>query len=221
MHTFGHPCRIDQIAEICARYRLPLVEDAAESLGSTYAHRHTGTFGLCGIYSLNGNKIVTCGGGGVIITADEKLAKAAKHLTTTAKISHPYEYVHDAIGYNYRLPNLNAALACAQLEQLGLFLANKRELARTYQEFFESTDLDFVHEPAGARSNFWLNAILLADRESRDAFLEATNRARVMTRPVWRLLNELEMYQDCQTDGLENARWLADRLVNLPSSPRL
>ena len=221
MHTFGHPCRIDAIADICEQYNIALIEDAAESLGSTYKDRHTGTFGLFGIYSFNGNKTVTCGGGGAIVTNNEDLAKKAKHITTTAKTPHPYEYVHDMIGYNYRLPNLNAALACAQLEQLNFFIDNKRKLAECYQDFFESLDIPFIHEPEHARSNYWLNAIILPDRKARDEFLKATNKAGVMTRPIWRLLNKLEMYKDCRTDALTNAQWLEDRLVNIPSSVKV
>jgi len=221
MHTFGHPCRIDAIADICQRYNIALIEDAAESLGSTYKDRHTGTFGLFGIYSFNGNKTVTCGGGGAIVTNDESLGKKAKHITTTAKVPHPYEYVHDMIGYNYRLPNLNAALACAQLEQLDSFIENKRELASLYKDFFESLDISFIHEPEHSCSNYWLNAVIMPDRKTREEFLKATNEAGVMTRPIWRLLNKLEMYKDCQTDALENAKWLEERVVNIPSSVRM
>ena len=221
MHTFGHPCRIDEIADICERYQTALIEDSAESFGSTYKQKHTGTFGLFGIYSLNGNKTVTCGGGGAIVTNDETLAKRAKHTTTTAKVPHPYEYFHDVIGYNYRLPNLNAALACAQLEQLNTFVENKRELARRYQEFFETLDIPFIQEPDHARSNYWLNTVVLHDRKTRDEFLEATNEAGVMTRPIWRLLNELDMYKTSQTDALTNAKWLEERVVNIPSSVRV
>lgn len=221
MHTFSHPCRIDRIAGICKRYHIALIEDAAESFGSTYKERHTGTFGLFGIYSFNGNKTVTCGGGGGIVTSEETLAKRLKHITTTAKVPHPYEYVHDMTGYNYRLPNLNAALACAQLEQLDYFIEKKRELARLYQEYFSSLNIPFIHEPKHARSNYWLNAIVLPDRERRNEFLKATNNAGVMTRPVWTLLNRLEMYKNCQTDTLRNAHWLEDRVVNIPSSVRL
>lgn len=220
VHTFGHPCRIDEIAEICNHYHIALIEDAAESIGSTYKGKHTGTFGLLGILSFNGNKTITCGGGGAIITHDAKLAKIAKHITTTAKVPHPYEYVHDAIGYNYRLPNLNAALACAQFEQLDNFIEKKRELAKTYQTFFESLGIPFIQEPAHACSNYWLNAIILPDHKTRDEFLEATNKANVMTRPAWRLLNQLEMYKDCQTNALTNAEWLEERVVNIPSSVR-
>ncbi len=221
MHTFGYPCRIDEIAEICNHYHIALVEDAAESIGSTYKGKHMGTFGLFGILSFNGNKTVTCGGGGAIVTHDGELAKTAKHITTTAKVPHSYEYVHDAIGYNYRLPNLNAALACAQLEQLDFFVENKRELARIYQEFFQSIGIPFIHDPEYARSNYWLNSIILPNRKAREEFLQATNEAGVMTRPIWRLMNKLEMYKDCQTDNLENAQWLEDRVVNIPSSVRV
>lgn len=221
VHTFGHPCRIDEIAEICNHYHIALVEDSAESLGSVYKGKHTGTFGLFGIYSFNGNKTVTCGGGGAIVTNDEALAKKAKHITTTAKLPHPYEYVHDITGYNYRMPNLNAALACAQLEQLDFFVENKRQLAGLYQKFFESLDIHFVHEPQHTRSNYWLNGIILSDKKTRDEFLKATNGAKVMTRPVWRLLNKLDMYKDCQADALENAQQLEERVVNIPSSVRM
>ena len=218
MHTFGHLCRIDEIAEICTYYHIPVIEDAAESLGSLYKGKHTGTFGLFGIYSFNGNKTVTCGGGGAIVTNDEALAKKAKHITTTAKMPHPFEYVHDVTGYNYRLPNLNAALACAQLEQLDSFIDRKRKLAETYKTFFESLGIPFVHEPDHARSNYWLNAIILSDSKTRDEFLKVTNNANVVTRPIWRLLNKLDMYKTCRTDALTNAKWLEERVINIPSS---
>ena len=221
MHTFGHPCRIDKIVEICKSYHIAVVEDSAESLGSKYKGRYTGTIGTLGIFSFNGNKTVTCGGGGAIVTNDKKIAKIAKHLTTTAKVFHPYEYLHDAIGYNYRMPNLNAALACAQLEQLDRFIKNKRELAKKYADFFKETKIKFITEPQEAMSNYWLNTILLPDYNARNEFLEATNAAGVMTRPAWKLLNTLEMYKNCQTDDLKNARWLEERVVNLPSSVRI
>lgn len=221
MHTFGHPCRVDAIAAICTRHHIPLIEDAAESIGSLYKNKHTGTFGLFGVYSFNGNKTVTCGGGGAIVTNDELLATRAKHVTTTAKLPHPYEYVHDMIGYNYRLPNINAALACAQLEQLSNFIENKRNLAEMYGEFFGSLGIPFVREPMEARSNYWLNSIIMPDRNARDEFLKVTNEAGIMTRPAWRLLNKLEMYKDCQNDALVTAQWLEDRLVNIPSSVRV
>lgn len=218
MHTFGHPCRIDTLVEICNHYNLTLIEDAAESLGSIYKDQHTGTFGRLGIFSFNGNKTITCGGGGVIITNDEALAGKAKHLITTAKIPHPYEYEHDEVGYNYRLPNLNAALACAQLENLNLFIKQKRQLAKQYATFFACQDIKFISEPPDARSNYWLNALLLSDHSSQQQFLQKTNAEGVMTRPVWNLLNTLAMYKKCQSDDLTNARWLAERLVNIPSS---
>jgi len=221
MHTFGHPCQIDEIADICDDYHIVLVEDAAESLGSTYKDQHTGTIGVFGIYSFNGNKTVTCGGGGAIVTNDETLAKETKHITTTAKVPHPFEYIHDAVGYNYRLPNLNAALACAQLEQLDLFIEKKRELAEMYHNFFESFGIAFIREPKHARSNYWLNAVILPDRGKHDEFLKATNKAGIMTRPVWRLLNKLDMYKACQTVALTNAKWLEERVVNIPSSVRV
>lgn len=218
MHTFGHPCRIDEIAEVCAEFGVPLVEDAAESLGSYYKGKHTGNFGLLGAISFNGNKIITTGGGGMIVTNDEEIARQAKHITTTAKIPHPYEFVHDQIGYNYRLPNLNAALGCAQLEQLDGFVKIKRNLAERYLGFFADKGVSFVTEPEGAISNYWLNAIILDSREARDSFLKYSNDRGVMTRPIWRMMTELEMFKHCQHDGLENSLWLEDRVVNIPSS---
>jgi len=218
VHVFGHPCRVDEIAEVCAGYGIPVVEDAAESIGSLFHRRHTGTFGVMGVFSFNGNKTVTSGAGGAIITADPLLAARAKHITTTAKVPHPYEYVHDEMGYNYRMPNLNAALACAQLEQLDRFIACKRNLAKRYAAFFEEQGIEFVTEPRFARSNYWLNAIILQDRATRDQYVEYTNQCGVMTRPAWRLLNTLPMFQGCQTDGLAQARWLEERIANIPSS---
>jgi perosamine synthetase len=218
VHIFGHPCRIDEIVRICSKYNMPVVEDAAESLGSLYKGRHTGTFGKMGIYSFNGNKTITCGGGGVIVTNDDSLARRAKHLTTTAKILHPYEYVHDEVGYNYRLPNLNAALACAQLEQLETFIENKRELAQKYSTFFRDLGIGFVQEPENARSNYWLNAIILENLEARDQFLEFTNNLGIMTRPIWRLMNKLSMFRSSQTERLDNSEWLEEQIVNIPSS---
>lgn len=218
MHTFGHPCKIDEIKEICDSWNITLVEDAAESLGSYYKNKHTGTFGKIGAFSFNGNKIITSGGGGVIVTDDEGLAKRAKHITTTAKIPHPYEYVHDEIGYNYRLPNINAALLVAQLEQLETFLVPKRELAKIYEEFFSSNSIKFIKESENSKSNYWLQAVLLDDLKQRDEFLEFTNKNGVMTRPIWKLMNELEMFKDCQKDDLKNAKYLEERVVNIPSS---
>lgn len=220
MHTFGHPCRIDEIKALCDAWHIVLVEDAAESLGSYYKEKHTGTFGTLGAFSFNGNKIITSGGGGVIVTDDEALAKRAKHITTTAKIPHPWEYAHDEIGYNYRLPNLNAALLCAQLEQLEGFLENKRDLAETYRRFFAGMGVDFAAEPPHGRSNYWLNAIVLANLEERDAFLEYTNAQGVMTRPIWKLMNRLPMFAHCRCGDLSNALFLSERVVNIPSSVR-
>jgi aminotransferase in exopolysaccharide biosynthesis len=221
MHTFGHPCEIDEIKAICDLWCIPLVEDAAESLGSFYKGKHTGTAGLLSAISFNGNKIVTAGGGGAIITNDKSLAKKAKHLTTTAKVPHKWEFNHDMIGYNYRMPNVNAALLCAQLEQLDVFVKNKRETANQYQSFCTKNKLDFISEPAHARSNYWLNALLLADKKEQIAFLELANTQGVMSRPVWTLLNELPMFKDCFVMPLVNSKWLADRLVNIPSGVRL
>ena len=221
MHTFGHPCKIEEIKNICDNWYITLVEDAAESLGSYYKNKHTGTFGKVGAFSFNGNKIITSGGGGVIVTDDEALAKRAKHITTTAKIPHPYEYVHDEIGYNYRLPNINAALLVAQLEQLKKFLASKRDLAIKYKEFFLNNSINFIEEPKECKSNYWLQAILLNDIDQRNQFLEFTNKNGVMTRPIWRLCNELEMFKDCQKTDLKNAKYLEQRVVNIPSSVRL
>ena len=213
MHTFGHPCKIDKIATICKKWYITLVEDSAESLGSFYKDKHTGTFGKMGIFSFNGNKIITSGGGGVIVTDDEKLANKAKHLTTTAKVPHPYEYIHDTIGYNYRMPNINAALLVAQLEQLDNFLANKRKTAKIYKKAFKN----FIDEPKNSKSNFWLNAILFKNKKQRDKFLKYSNKNGVMTRPVWQLCNKLPMFKHCQTDSLKNAKYLEKRVVNIPS----
>ncbi|KEY18813.1 LegC family aminotransferase [Kaistella antarctica] len=221
MHTFGFPLRIEELAEICKKWNIFLIEDAAESLGSFYKGEHTGTFGKIGIFSFNGNKTITCGGGGALITDDEELAKRAKHLTTQAKIPHPWKFSHDEIGYNYRMPNLNAALACAQLEQLNKILINKRELAEKYKSFFLETPYHFVTECTDSTANHWLNALILPDEMERDEFLTKTNANGVMTRPIWDLMSSLPMFENCQNDGLENSKWLVDRVVNIPSSARL
>ena len=218
MHTFGQPCRIDEIKEICDKYNISLIEDAAESLGSFYKDKHTGTFGQMGVISFNGNKIITGGGGGCVITDDEILAKRAKHLTTTAKVSHKWEFIHDMIGYNYRMPNLNAALLVAQLENLESFLLNKRELAMMYKDFFSDKACHFVEESLHSKSNYWLNTIILKDKEQRDLFLEEANSKGVMIRPVWTLMNKLTMFKHSQCDGLTNVEWLEERVVNIPSS---
>lgn len=218
MHTFGFPLRIAEVVAICDEYGIPVVEDAAESLGSYVGERHTGTFGKLATLSFNGNKVITTGGGGMILTDDPELARRAKHLTTTAKVPHPYEFVHDEVGYNYRMPNLNAALGCAQMERLPEMLAAKARVAERYAEFFEGTGIRFVRPIEGATANYWLNAIVLPDEAARDACLQYTNERGVMTRPIWRLMSRLEMYKHCQHDGLEISRWLEARVVNLPSS---
>lgn len=217
MHTFGIPADLDGLLDVCRRWGLALIEDAAESLGSMYKGRHTGTFGLIGTLSFNGNKIITTGGGGMILTNAE-LGARAKHLTTTAKIPHPYEYVHDEVGYNYRLPNLNAALGCAQLEQLETFITKKRELATRYAEYFSNGDALFVTEPLHCRSNYWLNAVVCSSRNERDTLLNETNSKGVMTRPIWTLMSNLQLYKNCIRGPLDNAEWLESRVVNLPSS---
>lgn len=221
MHTFGHPCRIDEIAAICQQWHIELVEDAAESLGSYYQGQHTGTFGKLAAFSFNGNKVITSGGGGVIVTNDDALAQRAKHITTTAKVPHPYEYVHDEIGYNYRLPNLNAALLVAQMEQLEGFLKSKRQLAEEYKTFCQANKINWLAEPANSQANYWLQAIILEDAAARDEFLQTSNQQGVMTRPIWRLMNELEMFKHCQHGDLTNAKWLEQRVVNIPSSVRV
>lgn len=220
MHTFGFPCRIDEIVRICEEWHIAVIEDAAESLGSYYKEQHTGTFGLLGTFSFNGNKTLTCGGGGAIVTNDEALAKRAKHISTTAKVPHAWEFVHDETAYNFRMPNLNAALACAQLEQLEQVLLNKRELAGLYDSYFSDKNIGFVTEQEQSKANYWLNCVVLNNLEERNAFLEQTNGSAVMTRPIWRLMNKLEMYRDCQCGPLDNSEWLEDRVVNIPSSYR-
>ena len=217
MHTFGHPADLDGLVEVCDRWKLGLVEDAAESLGSLYKGRHTGTVGLAGTLSFNGNKIITTGGGGMILT-DTARAASARHLTTTAKQPHPYEYIHDVVGYNYRMPNLNAALGCAQLEWIERFVEAKRTLAARYADFLRGSDFEFVAEPSECRSNYWLNAVLCEDRDHRDALLAHANGCGVMTRPVWSLMNHLEPFAHCRRGDLTTAEWLEARIVNLPSS---
>lgn len=221
MHTFGHPVHLDKLVEVCNRYHIELVEDAAESLGSFYKGKHTGTFGKIGAISFNGNKTITTGGGGMLLFQDEKLGNFAKHLTTQAKVPHRWEFVHDNIGYNYRMPNINAALGCAQMEEIDHILANKRETAEKYKQFFsDKENIHFFTEPEGSKSNYWLNAVLLNDKEAQHQFLEYTNDHAVMTRPIWGLMNRLPMFKDCETDGLQNTVWFADRVVNIPSSVR-
>jgi len=221
MHTFGHPVDLDPLADICKEYHIEMIEDAAESLGSYYKGAHTGNRGKLSILSFNGNKTITTGGGGAIITNDERLGKLAKHLTTTAKIPHRWEYKHDHIGYNYRLPNINAALGCAQMEQLPKFLEQKRQLAERYQKAFRDIEgIKFFTEPPFAKSNYWLNVLLMdtAIADKRDLVLEKTNDAGIMTRPAWTLMHKLSMFEDCPAMDLACAESLAKRLINLPSS---
>jgi aminotransferase in exopolysaccharide biosynthesis len=217
MHTFGHPVDVEGLLAVCRRWHLAMIEDAAESLGSLYRGRHTGTFGALGALSFNGNKILTTGGGGMVL-ADDELGSRAKYLTTTAKRPHPYEFIHDEIGFNYRLPNLNAALGCAQLEQLDGFLAAKRALAARYAELLHGSDLRYFCEPAQCRSNYWLNAVICTDLRQRDELLKVTNESGVTTRPIWRLMHHLPAFSDCLRGELPNAEWLEVRVVNLPSS---
>lgn len=222
MHTFGHPARIDEIAAVCEEYHIELVEDAAESLGSLYKGQHTGLFGRVGVISFNGNKTITTGGGGMLLLNNEELGAQAKHLTTQAKVPHRWEFIHDRVGYNYRMPNINAALGCAQLEHLEEFVLNKRETAEKYHAFFETIDdMDYFLEPENCRSNYWLNTILLKDRQAQQDFLQYTNDHGIMTRPAWQLMNRLEMFKGCGTDGLKHTQWLEERIVNIPSSVNL
>ncbi len=218
MHTFGFSCRIKEIAEICKHWNIALIEDAAESLGSYVGTQHTGTFALFGTLSFNGNKVITTGGGGMIVTDNTDLAIRAKHITTTAKIPHAYDFIHDEIGYNYRLPNLNAALGCAQMELLDDFLNVKANLANQWRSFFSDKGINFVESIDDNKVNHWLNTIVLDSRKDRDQFLKFTNENNVMTRPIWTLMSKLPMFKDCITDGLENSLWLEDRVVNIPSS---
>tara|TARA_B100000925_G_scaffold282956_1_gene256345 strand:- start:2772 stop:3911 length:1140 start_codon:yes stop_codon:yes gene_type:complete len=221
MHSYGHPCRIDEIKKICKKYKIFLIEDAAESVGSFFKNKHTGTFGKIGVMSFNGNKIITAGGGGCLIMNNKLLAKRAKHLTTTAKLNHKWEFNHDMIGYNYRMPNINAALLLAQLKNLNRFLNNKRNLAQKYKTFFEGTDFIFFKEPKNCKSNYWLNSIIFKNKKKRDKFLKLTNKNYIMTRPIWKLMSQLRMFKDCQTTNLKNSIYLQERVVNIPSSVRL
>jgi aminotransferase in exopolysaccharide biosynthesis len=218
MHTFGFPVELDKIKTVCDQYKIPLVEDAAESLGSFYHEKHTGTIGKLAVLSFNGNKIITTGGGGMILTNDDQLAKRAKHITTTAKIPHQWEFKHDEIGYNYRLPNLNAALGLAQMELLPEYIKNKREIAHQYQEWGQGNDMDFITEQFNTRANYWLNAVIMQDKQQRDRFIEITNSSNITTRPVWWPMHKLAINQDCQKNEMTNTEWLSERLVNVPSS---
>lgn len=222
MHTFGHPVRLDELVAVCEEYHIEIVEDAAESIGSLYKGKHTGTFGKIGALSFNGNKTITTGGGGMLLFNDEELGAYAKHLTTQAKIPHRWEFRHDHIGYNYRMPNINAALGCAQLEHIEEYVEDKRATAASYRDYFSRMDgIEFFVEPENTRSNYWLNAVLLPNREEQQAFLQYTNDNGVMTRPIWELMNRLPMFENCETDHLTNTRMFADRVVNIPSSVKL
>lgn len=224
MHTFGHPVDIDPLLELCSRYNLAIVEDAAESLGSYYKGQHTGTFGKLAVISFNGNKIVTTGGGGAILTSDKELARAAKHLTTTAKIQHKWAFQHDAIGYNYRMPNLNAALGCAQLESLPSILERKRVLAESFYNIFRDIEgLRFFKEIPYVKSNYWLNAIILQtpDESMCEKILKLTNESSIMTRPIWRPMHKLQIYADCPQMDLSVTDSLEGSVINIPSSPSL
>jgi perosamine synthetase len=220
MHTFGHPCRIEKIKQLCEEHNICLVEDSAESLGSYYKGKHTGRFGKLGIFSFNGNKTITTGGGGMIITDDDSLAKKAKHLSTTAKEHHPWEFIHDEIGYNFRMPNINAALGVAQINKLPEFIKNKRNLAQLYKDFFGSENIEFLCEPKDCFSNYWLNAVILKSKKERDLFLIATNTQDIMTRCLWKPMHMLPMFRNCQSGMLKNTEYLYNRVVNLPSSTR-
>ena len=218
MHTFGFPIHLNELLMVCKKWRIPVIEDAAESLGSEYHEKPTGSFGELGVFSFNGNKIVTAGGGGAIVANDKTKGDFAKYLTTTAKVPHPYEFYHDQLGYNFRMPNLNAALACAQLEQLDGFLKNKRVLAAQYSAFFKDHGIKFRLENPNTKANYWLMCIELEDKKDRDVFLEQTNSKLIMTRPIWQLMYRLPMYENCLRDEQKNAQFLEERIVNIPSS---
>lgn len=221
MHTFGHPVELDELVTVCLKWNLTLVEDAAESLGSFYKGKHTGTIGDFGALSFNGNKIITTGGGGMVLCKTEESGQKVKHVTTTAKVPHPYEFYHDEPGFNYRMPNLNAALGCAQMEVLEQYLEQKRILASQYEKLFAGTNFQFVIEPEYARSNYWLNAVMCPDSEARDGLLKQTNEAGVMTRPIWKLMHKLPMFADAMRGELTQSEFIEAHLVNLPSSPVL
>jgi aminotransferase in exopolysaccharide biosynthesis len=220
MHTFGFPVHLDELITVCNKWNIPIVEDAAESIGSEYNNMPTGSFGMLGVFSFNGNKILTSGGGGAIVTNDLELGFKAKHLTTTAKIPHPYEYVHDELGYNFRMPNLNAALVCAQLEQLDIFINSKRRLALEYDTFFKSKGIQFKTEMPNTKANYWLMCLVLKNKVERDLILRETNENMVMTRPIWQLIFKSSFYSNFQRDSQTNAIYLEERIVNIPSSVR-
>lgn len=219
MHTFGHPVDLDELLLVCEKWGIALVEDAAESLGSFYKGKHTGTLGRYGCLSFNGNKIITTGGGGMILCRSEEDGKRTKHVTTTAKQPHPFEFFHDEPGFNYRMPNINAALGCGQIEKLDLFLSQKRKLAEKYQTFFSGSEFTFISEPEYARSNYWLNAVICNSKVSRDNLLKEMNDSGVMVRPVWKLMHRLPMFQNYLRDELKVSELIEERLINLPSTP--
>ncbi|EDK29080.1 putative aminotransferase [Vibrionales bacterium SWAT-3] len=219
MHTFGHPVELDELVAVCLKWNITLVEDAAESLGSFYKGKHTGTIGDFGAVSFNGNKIITTGGGGMVLCKTQELGARTKHVTTTAKVPHPYEFFHDEPGFNYRMPNLNAALGCAQMEVIEQYLKQKRLLAERYKNFFKGTDFKFVTEPEYAQSNYWLNAIICPDKESREEILSVTNDSGVMTRPIWQLMHRLPMFENAIRGDLTYSEFLEAHLINLPSTP--
>ena len=218
MHTFGFPIHINQLIKVCKKWNIPIVEDAAEALGSTYYSKKIGNFGELSIFSFNGNKIITSGGGGLIVTNDKILGEKCKHLITTAKKFHPYEFIHDEIGFNFRMPNLNAALACAQMENINKFLVNKRKLAKEYDEYFNSIGIKFKKELPNTRANYWLMCVELESKKDRDLFLKTTNKNNILTRPIWRLIYKNKPYEKFQIDSQINASFLEKRIVNIPSS---
>jgi aminotransferase in exopolysaccharide biosynthesis len=220
VHTFGHPANLTGLARVAKEWGLKIVEDSTEALGSFYKKKHAGTYGDFGTLSFNGNKIITTGGGGMILT-DSNNGNIAKHLTTTAKKNHPYEYIHDEVGFNYRLPNINAALGCAQMKKINSFIIAKRSLAKSYEEVLKKSDLLFVKEPIDCFSNYWLNAVICENKDHRNELLEITNKNLISTRPIWRLINTLKMYKHCRCDDLKNSKWLEERIVNIPSSVRI
>jgi aminotransferase in exopolysaccharide biosynthesis len=219
MHTFGHPVELDELITVCHKWNIALVEDAAESLGSFYKGQHTGTFGDFSAVSFNGNKVITTGGGGMVLSKTLEAGMRTKHITTTAKVPHPYEFFHDEAGFNYRMPNLNAALGCAQMEVLPKYLEQKRALAERYNQFFTGSDFQFVLEPEYAQSNYWLNAIICPDVATRELMLKETNALGVMTRPIWKLMHRLPMFENAKKGSLPVSEWVEAHLINLPSSP--
>jgi len=224
MHTFGHPFEVDLIRKICKKFNVKFIEDAAESIGSLFKNKHTGGFGDIGIISFNGNKTITTGGGGAILTNDEDIADYAKHITTTGRIPHPYRYIHDVVAYNYRMPNINAALGCSQLEDIDELIASKREIAKRYlQAFSTQTDLEIFAEPDGCRSNYWLNTMILGRDLSSSIFdlIETLNQAKIYVRPIWEPLHQLDIFKDCPRMDLTNTLDLCSRIINLPSTPKL